>query len=59
MSFYLLSACQLTFNSIKNIVSKAPIFVDNKQGVKTTVKIDSSDFVSSEVFYQLGNNGLL
>ena len=44
---------------MKKIVTKALILAHYKQGFKTFVETDSSDYVSSEVFSQLGNDGLL
>ena len=41
------------------MVTKAPILAHYKQGVKTIVETDSSDYVSSGVLSQLGDNGLL
>ena len=41
------------------MVTKAPIFAHHKQGIKTSVETDSSDYVSSGVFSQLADNGLL
>ncbi len=41
------------------MVTEAPILAHYKQGIKTIVEIDSSDYVSSGVFSQLGDDGLL
>ena len=41
------------------MVTEAPILVHYKQGLKTIVETDSSDYVSSGVFSQLGEDGLL
>ena len=41
------------------MVTKAPILAYYKQGVKTIVETDSSDYVSSGVLFQLGNDELL
>ena len=41
------------------MVTKALILAHYKQGVKTIVETDSSDYVSSRVLSQLGDNGLL
>ena len=41
------------------MVIKAPILSYYKQGVKTIVKTNSSDYVSSRFFSQLGNDELL
>ena len=54
-----LSACQSVFDSLKKMVTKAPILAHYKQGVKTIVETDSSDYVSSGVLSQLGDDGLL
>ena len=53
------SACQSAFDSLKKMVTKAPILAHYKQGLKTIVETDSSDYVSSGVFFQLGEDGLL
>ena len=53
------SACQLAFDSLKKMVTKAPILAHYKQGVRTIVETDSSDYVSSGVLSQLGDDGLL
>ena len=42
--------CQSAFDSLKKMVTKAPILTHYKQGVKTIMKTDSSDYVSSGVF---------
>ncbi len=41
------------------MVTKAPIFAHYKQGVKTIVETDSSDYVSSRVVSQLDDDELL
>ena len=41
------------------MVTKAPILAHYKQNLRTIVKTDFSDCVSSGVFFQLGKNGLL
>ena len=41
------------------MVIKAPILAHHKQGIKTIVETNSSDYVSSGVLSQLGDNGLL
>ena len=41
------------------MVTKAPILADYKQGVKTIVKTDSSYYISSGIFSQLGDDELL
>ena len=41
------------------MVTKAPILAYYKQGVKTIVETDLSDYVSSGVFSQLGDDKLL
>ena len=41
------------------MVTEAPILAHYKQGLKTIVETDSSDYVSSGVFSQLGEDGLL
>ena len=53
------SACQSAFDSLKKMVTEAPILAHYKQGLKTIVETDSSDYVSSGVFSQLGEDGLL
>ena len=40
------------------MITKALILIHYKQGIKTIVKKDSSNYVSSRVFSQLGDNGL-
>ena len=52
-------ACQSAFDSLKKISTKAPILAHYKQGVKTIVETNSSDYVSSGVLSQLGDNVLL
>ena len=41
------------------MVIEAPILAYYKKSVKTIIKSDSSDYVSSRVFFQLDNNELL
>ena len=41
------------------MVTEAPILAHYKQGLRTIVETDSSDYVSSGVFFQLGKDGLL
>ncbi len=41
------------------MVTEAPILAHYKQGVRTIVETDSSDYVSSGVLSQLGGDGLL
>ena len=41
------------------MVTEAPILAHYKQGLKTIVKTDFSDYVSSGVLFQLGEDGLL
>ena len=41
------------------MVTKAPIFAHYKQGVKTIVEMNLSNYVSSGVLSQLGDDGLL
>lgn len=41
------------------MVIKVLILVHYKQGVKTIIEIDLSDYINSEVFFQLSNNRLL
>ena len=53
------SACQSAFDSLKKMVTEAPILAFYKQGLKTIVESDSSDYVSSGVFSQLGEDRLL
>ena len=52
-------ACQLAFDSLKKMVTKAPILVYYKQSVNTIVETDLSNYISSKVFSQLGNDELL
>ena len=47
------------FKNLKKIVTKALILVYYKQNLKTIVKIYTFDYVSSEVFFQLGKDKLL
>ena len=41
------------------MITETPIFSYYKQGLTTIVKTDSSDYVSSRVFSQLGEDRLL
>ena len=41
------------------MVTEAPILAHYKQGLKIIVETDSSDYVSSRVFFQLGEDRLL
>lgn len=41
------------------MVSKAPILTHYKQGIKTIVETDLSDYISSKVLFQLSNDELL
>ena len=41
------------------MVTEAPILAHYKQGLKTIVKFDSSDYISNGVLSQLRKNGLL
>ena len=59
ISFDRTLACQSAFDSLKKMVIKAPIFAYYKQGLETIMKTDSSDYVNSEVFFQLGKERLL
>ena len=43
-------ACQSAFDNLKKIVTEAPILAHYKEGLRTIVKTDSSDYVSSGVF---------
>ncbi len=52
-------AYQSAFDSLKKIITKVPILTHYKQDLKTIVETDSSDYVSSGVFSQLGEDGLL
>ncbi len=52
-------ACQSVFDSLKKMVTEAPILVYHKQGLKTIVETDSSDYVSSRVLSQLREDRLL
>lgn len=54
-----LLACQLVFNSLKKMVTKALIPANYKQSIKTIIMMDISDYVSSKIFFQLSNNILL
>ncbi len=52
-------ACQSAFDNLKKMVTKVLILTHYKQGLKTIMETDFSDVVSSEVFSQLGEDGLL
>ena len=52
-------AYQSAFNSLKKIVTEAPILVYYRQDLKTIVKTNSSDYVSNRVLFQLEKDGLL
>ncbi len=52
-------ACQSAFDSLKKMVTEVPILAHYKQGLKTIVETDSSDYVNSGVLSQLGEDGLL
>lgn len=41
------------------MVNKAFIFVYYKQGLKTIMKTDLSNYVSNKVFFKINQNGLL
>ena len=41
------------------MVTEAPILTHYKQGLKTIVETDSSDYVNSGVLFQLGEDRLL
>ena len=41
------------------MVTEAPILAHHKQGLKTIVETNSSDYISSRVLSQLGEDGLL
>lgn len=53
------SACQSVFDSLMKMVTEAPILAYYKQGVKIILETDSSNYVCSGVFSQLGYNRLL
>ena len=46
------SVCQLAYDNLKKMATKAPIFANYKQSFKTIVEINSSDNISNEVFSQ-------
>ena len=52
-------ACQSALNSLKKMVIKVPILVYYKQNIKTVLETNSFDYVSSGVFFQLGNDKLV
>ena len=54
-----LLACQSAFDSLKKMVTKALIFVHYKQNVKIILETDSSDYISSRIFFQWSDNRLL
>lgn len=54
-----LSTCQLVFENLKKIFNKVFIFAYYKQGIKTILKINSFDYISSRIFFQGDNNRLL
>ena len=53
------SACQSAFDSLKKMITEAPILAHYKQGLKTIMETDSSDYVSSGILFQLEEDGLL
>ena len=53
------SACQSAFDSLMKMITEAPILAHYKQGLKTIVETNSSDYVSSGVLSQLGEDELL
>ena len=57
--FDLSPACQSAFDSLKKVIIKKPILTHYNQSFKRSVKINLSDYISSGVFFQLGNNRLL
>ncbi len=52
-------AYQSAFVTLKKMVTETPILTYYKQGLKTIVKTDSYDYVSSKVLSQLGEDRLL
>ena len=52
-------ACQSAFDNLKKMVIKVPILAQYKQGLRTIVETNSSDYVSSGVLFQLDEDGLL
>ena len=52
-------AYKSAFNSFKKILTEVLILAYYKQGLKTIVKIDSFDYVSSGVLSELGEDRLL
>lgn len=50
MSFDQSSACQSAFDSLKKIITKAPILIYQKQGVKTIIETDSLNNTHTIVF---------
>ena len=59
MHFNWSSACQLALDSLKKMVTEVPILAYYKQGIMTYVETNLPDYVSSRVFFQLGDNRLL
>ena len=51
--------CQSAFDNLKKMVTKAQILAHYKQGLRTIVEPNSSDYISSRVIFQLGKNKLL
>ena len=41
------------------MVTEVPIFAHYKQSIKIIIKRNSSDYISSIIFFQLGNDWLL
>ncbi len=52
-------AYQSAFDSLKKMVTEVPIFAHYEQSLKTIVETDSSDYISSRVLSQFGEDGLL
>ena len=50
---------QSSFDSLKKMVTEAPILTHYKQGLKIIMKTDFSDYVNGRVFFQLEKNELL
>ena len=57
--FNLSLAWESAFRNLKEIVTEALILANYKQNLKIIVETDLSDYVSSEVFFQLSKNRLL